>query len=139
MTSLPAPTEPHVRAVAEVLNAALATLPVPIKAYLGTRPDDDQTCVVVHSAPGTPSGPLGDRFADLTITVQLTAVGTGPEQALAYADAAAAALLGTIPMVPGRWVWPPWFLGSQPVVRDDTVNPPLYVATAQYAIKSNPA
>jgi len=86
-----------------------------------------------------PSGPLGDRFADLTITVQVTAVGVGSEQATAYADAARAAVLTSPIAVTGRVVLPPWQLADQPVLRDDTVQPPLWIATAQYSIKSNPA
>lgn len=142
MTSVPASAEPHIRAVVTTLDAALQQLPTPIHAYNGTRPDADTTCVVVHGSPGEASGPLGDRFADIQVDFQVTAVGTGPEQAQAYADAARAALLTDAPpAVAGRYVWRLWQLpgGAQPVVRDDTVNPPLWIATCQYAIKSNPA
>lgn len=139
MTSTPAASEPHIRAVVDLLNTALAALPTPIKAYNGNRPDADGTCVVVHGSAGAPSGPLGDRFADVEIGFQITAVATGPEQALAYADAARAALLGTSPAVAGRAVWPLWQTGEQPVSRDESVIPPLWIATAQYQIKSNPA
>lgn len=139
MTSIPADAEPHVRAVVELLNAALALLPTPIRAYHGRRPDADQTCVVVHGSTGTPSGSLGDRFADLDIPIQLTAIATGPEQALAYACAARAALLTTPISVPGRALYPAWQTGEQDPLRDESVNPPLWIATAQYALKSNPA
>lgn len=139
MTSVPASAEPHVLAVQTALTAPLAALPTPILAYIGTRPDADTNCVVIHGSPGTPSGTLGDRYADLTVPIQLTAVGIGPEQATAYADAARAALLTASLTVAGRAVWPAWQTGEQPVQRDDSVNPPLYYATAQYAIKSNPA
>lgn len=136
----PAAAEPHIAAVVALLNTALGNLPTAIKAYNGRRfPDTDTNCVVVHGTTGRSSGPLGDRFADLDLDIQLTAVATGPEQALAYADAARIALLTGTLAVSGRAVWPPWQTGAQPVVRDDTVQPPLYIATAQYAIKSNPA
>jgi len=135
----PASAEPHIRAVQAVLEAALQALPTPIHAYIGVRPDADSTCVVIHGSTGDPSGSLGDRFADLTVPIQLTAVGTGPEQAAAYADAARAALLTASLAVAGRAVWPAWQTASQPVLRDDTVQPPLWIATAQYSIKSNPA
>jgi len=138
MTSIPQ-AEPHIRAVQAVLEAALQQLPTPIHAYIGTRPDADVTCVVVHGSPGDPSGSLGERFADIVIPIQLTAIGTGPEQATAYADAARAALLTSPLVVVGRAVWPPWQTASQPTLRDDTVQPPLWIATAQYAIKSTPA
>lgn len=139
MTSVPASAEPHVRAVQTVLTAALAELPTPIKAYIGRRDDGDSTCVVIHGSPGDPSGSVGDRYEDLTVTVQLTAIGIGEEQALAYADAARAALLTADLTVPGRAVLPAWQLASQQPVRDDTVQPPLWYSSTQYAIKSNPA
>jgi len=138
MTSIPQ-AEPHIRAVQAVLEAALQDLPTPIHAYIGSRPDADTTCVVVHGSPGDLSGSLGDRFADISIPIQLTAVGEGPEQATAYADAARAALLSSALVVVGRSVWPPWQTASQPTLRDDTVQPPLWISTAQYSIKSNPA
>lgn len=137
--SAPADAEPHIRAVQAVLEGALQLLPTPIHAKIGTRDDDETQCVVIHGSAGDLSGPLGDRFADITIPIQLTAVGTGPEQAAAYADAARAALLTATLAVDGRAVWPAWQTGSQPVTRDDSVQPPLWIATAQYAIKSNPA
>lgn len=139
MTSAPAASEPHIRAVQTVLESALGNLPTPIHAYIGRRPDADTTCVVIHGSAGDLSGSLGDRFADLAIPIQLTAVGEGEQQALAYADAARAALL-TVPLaVDGRTVQPPWQSASQPALRDEEVNPPLWIATAQYVIKSTPA
>lgn len=136
----PASAEPHIRAVQAVLQAALQALPTPINAKIGKRDDDETRAVVIHGSPGdiTP-GSLGDLYSDLTILIQLTAVGTGPEQASAYADAARVALL-TVPLaVTGRKVWLPRQVGSQPVQRDDTVQPSLWIATAQYEIKSTPA
>jgi hypothetical protein len=135
----PASAEPHIRAVQAVLEAALQLLPTPIHAKIGQRDDAEKTVVVIHGSPGDPSGSLGDRFADITIPIQLTAVGEGPEQASAYADAARSALLTASLSVAGRAVWPAWQTGSQPVLRDDTVQPALWIATAQYEIKSTPA
>lgn len=140
MTSIPAAALPHIQAVVATLDTALQLLTTPIHAYLGTRPDADTTCVVVHGIPGQVSGSLGDRYADIQLDFQVTAVGTGPEQAQDYADAARRALLAVPPpAVAGRAVWPLWQTAAQPAVRDDTVNPPLWIATAQYVIKSNPA
>lgn len=138
MTTIPQ-AEPHIRAVQAVLEAAFEQLPTPIHAYIGSRPDADTTCVVIHGSPGDLSGSLGDRFADVSIPIQLTAVGEGPEQATAYADAARSALLTASLAVTGRAVWPAWQTASQPTQRDDTVQPPLWIATAQYEIKSTPA
>lgn len=146
MTTIPE-AEPHIRAVQAAIQAVLRTLPTPtgsifgpgITAYIGSRVDADIHCVVIHGSPGDLSGSLGDRFSDLLVPIQLTAVGEGPEQAAAYADAARSALLGASLTVTGRKVWPAWPTASQPVLRDDTVQPPLWIATAQYAIKSTPA
>lgn len=139
MASVPAAAEPHIRAVQAVLESALQALPTPIHAKIGQRDDDETNVVVIHGDLGMPSGSLGDRYADLEIPIQLTAVGTGPEQAAAYADAARRALLTAAITVTGRTVWPAWQTASQPVSRDDQVQPPLWIATAQYSIKSNPA
>lgn len=139
MTSIPASAEPHIRAVQVALTAAFQLLPTPIPVEIGKREDDQTNVVVIHGAPGLPSGSLGDRYRDLTLTIQLTAVGVGPEQATAYADTARAALLTASLAVDGRRVWPAWQLADQPVQRDDTVQPSLWTATAQYVIKSEPA
>lgn len=136
----PAASEPHIAAIVTAADTALQTLPTPRHAYNGTRPDADTICAVIYGSPGMASGPLGDRFADIQIDFQVTAVGTGPEQAQYIADACKAALLATPPpAVAGRAVWPLWQTAAQPVQRDDTVQPALWIATAQYAIKSNPA
>lgn len=138
MTTIPE-AEPHIRAVQAVLEAALQLLPTPIHAKIGQRDDAETKVVVIHGSPGDLSGSLGDRFSDIVIPIQLTAVGEGPEQVSAYADAARSALLGASLTVTGRKIWPAWPGASQPVLRDDTVQPPLWIATAQYAIKSTPA
>lgn len=136
----PASAEPHVRAVQAVLEAALQLLPTPIHAKIGSRDDDETNVVVIHGSVGDIApGSLGDIYSDLTIPIQLTAVGEGEEQATAYADAARAALLTASLTVAGREVWRPRQAASQPVQRDDTVQPPLWIATAQYEIKSTPA
>lgn len=139
MTSVPASAEPHIRAVQAALNAAFEALPTVIKAHIGKRPDNDTNCVVIYGSLGELSGTLADRYADITIPIQLTAVGVGPEQATAYADAARVALLTASLAVDGRRVRPAKQVADQPVRRDDTVQPELYVATAQYEITSNPA
>jgi hypothetical protein len=135
VTSVPAPAQPHIAAVVAMLEAALL-----INVYNGRRGDGDTTCVVVRGTPNVPFGSLGDRYADANVLFQVTAVGVGEEQATAYADEVQAVLLTDArPSVPGRVAWPVQFVASQPVIRDDSVMPPLYIATAQYSIKSNPA
>lgn len=135
MTSVPAPAQPHIAAVVAMLDAALS-----INVYVGRREDNDTTCVIVRGSPNAPFGSLGDRYSDASVLFQVTAVGVGEEQATAFADEVQAALLTDArPSVPGRVAWPIQFVASQFPTRDDSVMPPLYMATAQYAIKSNPA
>ena len=140
MTSVPAPANPHIIAVVALLDTALQGPPKAIHAHNGRRPDGDRTCVVVYGSPGMYSGSLGDRLSDVQIDLQVTAVGESPEQAQAFADRAAAALLTDAPpAVDGRSVWRLWQTAQpQPARRDDTVQPPLWIATAQYAIASDP-
>ena len=136
----PASSERHIAAVVAAADAALQQLPTSRRAYNGERGETDRICTVVHGTPGQTSGSLGDRFADLELLFQVTAVAEGPEQAMAIADVVRVALLATPPpAVDGRAVWPLWQVAAQPVLRDDTVQPPLWIATAQYVIKSNPA
>lgn len=69
---------------------------------------------------------------------QITSVGQTPDQAQWVADKTSAAVLGGIPTVVGRRVWPTVEEGSQPLRRDDT-STPLFFATAQYLTRSDPA
>ncbi|MGH3627269.1 MAG: hypothetical protein ACRDRL_07500, partial [Sciscionella sp.] len=129
----PAASQPHIAAVVAALDTALQALPTARRAYNAKRPDADTVCAVVYGSPGQVSGPLGDRFADLELDFQVTAVGDGPDQAQYIADAVRATLLAVPPpAVAGRAVWPLWQTAAQPVQRDDTVQPALYIATAQY-------
>jgi hypothetical protein len=88
---------------------------------------------------GNPSGSLGDRHADLLLEFQVTAVGQTAVQALWMQSAARGVLLGQLPVVTGRQVWPLWQVGSQPVLRDDDETPAVFYATAQYQMKTSPA
>ncbi|MBG0828554.1 hypothetical protein HS041_12320 [Planomonospora sp. ID67723] len=69
---------------------------------------------------------------------QVTCVGSTPEQAAWMADKMTAALLGSVPTVSGRRVWPAIQQGSQPVRRDDE-SEVLFIATSQWLTRSDPA
>lgn len=135
MTAPPIPqTEPHVRALQQILTAT------GLAVGIGVAPDNTAApYVVLYADPGMLEGSVGNPNETLLVTFQISAVGVGGEQALQQADRARAALLAGPPTVPGRSVQPLWLLDSQPVRRDDQVQPPLFVATAQYRMRSDPA
>ena len=130
----PAAAEPHMRAIGAALVAAGLSVGV------GEAPSTDPPHVVVYADPGLTEGSLGRPYDTVVITVQITAVGVGAEQAVQQADLARAVLLTVpAPAVPGRYIHPLWVLDAQPVRRDDQVRPALFVATAQYRMRSDPA
>ncbi|TYB69739.1 DUF3168 domain-containing protein [Nonomuraea sp. PA05] len=68
---------------------------------------------------------------------QITSVGDSAEQALLVADKANRALLTSLLTVPGRRVRPIRQEAAQPVRRDDESSA-LWLATAQYLVRSDP-
>lgn len=67
----------------------------------------------------------------------ITSVGATRDQAAWVADKMAAAILGAVPVVAGRRVWPAIEEASQPVIREDD-SIALYYATNQYLTRSDP-
>jgi hypothetical protein len=124
---------PHTAAVVTTLETAGLTVGDGTGAGLTTP------YVVVYTDSGDVDGPLGDRYADLTQTVFIHAVGTGPEQAQWAADKARAALLTTAVTVAGRTVLYLDHVTSVPVRRDDSIRPPLFLAIDQFALATTPA
>ena len=94
---------------------------------------------VVYGDMGALDGPLGDRFADLDQTLIVHGIGTGPEQAQWEADKARTALLSTAITVDARTVLYVQHTSSQPVERDDDVQPPLFYAVDTYTLSTTPA
>lgn len=127
--------EPHVRAVIAKLRAEL---PAGIGVALGVGPARNPPYVAVYPDLGDIEQAflVGDR-SRLVIHFFLHAVGKGPEQALWAADKARLVLLGTPPAVAGRLTQRmTQTLGSRPLTRDETVQPPLYLAMAEYRLMS---
>lgn len=95
---------------------------------------------VVYADPGVMSGPLGDRFADLTQTVVLHSFGVLPEQAEDGIRRAREVLLPGV-RVPGRNTLYVTTLASQPVQRDDDADTSdvLYLAVDVYRMRTSPA
>lgn len=124
---------PHAQAVVDYLNAD-----PDITAYLGRR-GGDAPCVVVYADPGQDESSSLIPNEDVVVYLPLHAIGTGPEQALWLADKVRARLSRATPSVTGRSVHPMWQEQAAPLLRDDDVTPPLYVAFAEYAIRSSPA
>lgn len=129
--------EPHVRSLLDTLRAR-----VTFTVGLSVAPPEDAPFAVAHPEPGDVwSARLHGRQASVELDFLVHAVGTGPEQALWVGDRVRKALLGgDPPIVAGRYVYPIGMVpGSrQPVERDDTVQPPLYVAVCGYRLKSEP-
>lgn len=133
----PAPTRTHADAVVATLTAASLTAYLSQASRSGEEPPA-RPYVVVHPTPGTYDGTLGDRYKDLLMAFQTTAVGDSPEQALWIHDATVTALLDATPTVSGRVSHPIWLEESpEPVRRDDTLAEPLFYATARWVFRTS--
>lgn len=137
----PAPVRAHVDGLMALLAAQLGGLGEAVAVYRAKAPAAAvPPYVVLYAGPGRHEGSLGDRFRDLFLEFQITAVGTTSEQAEWAADAARLVLLTMQPTVPGRQVQPLWQVdSSQPVARDDDVTPPLFYLPVIYQMRSDPS
>jgi hypothetical protein len=131
-----AEVEPHVRATLEMVRDRV-TFPV----GLSVAPDGTEApYLVAHPDPGdVEAARLCGRRSRITVYTIWHAVGSGPEQALWVADRARVALLGDPPVLTGRKVYRLVQEGSEPVRRDNTVQPPLYLAVFETGMFSDPA
>jgi hypothetical protein len=132
--------EPHVRAVLAKLKAGL---PVTVAAALGIGPAVAPPYVALYPDPGDIADAFlsGDR-SQLVIHFTVNAVGVGPEQAIWAADKARVVMLDITPVsVVGRRVHRMTQApgSSPPVIRDESVQPALYIATAGYRLMSQHA
>lgn len=134
----PLPSSPLVDALLAMVRAAV-TVTCPI--YLARAPQGAAPpYAVMYPDTGRKSAlernVLNEAPRDLRY--QVTSVGATPEQAAWVADKVAAALWSGVPTVTGRRVWPVIDEGSQPVRPDDT-STGIFLATAQYLSRSDPA
>lgn len=128
----------HIEALLTMLAGHLPGLPTSWSvAPAGAAPP----YAVLYPDVGSPSGfdqPLCDRQARWDLRYQVTAVGSGPQQAAWVADRVRAVLLTETPSVAGRRLRVAVQEAAQLVARDDDAGG-YYYATAQYLTVSDPA
>lgn len=128
-------SEPHVRAVIAKLQA---DVPAALGVALGVGPDVAPPYLAVYPDPGDVEQARlsGDR-SWLRICFFVHGIGTGPEQALWALDKARLSMLGNPPTVPGRRTHRMTQSYGSPIIdRDETVDPPLYIAMAEFCLIS---
>ena len=129
--------EPHIRAMQALLDVNLPpSISVTVGVGVGPLPR-----VVMYPDPGdVQAARLDGQREHLEMHVLLHAVGVGPEQATWASDRAREVLLGVPPVVPGRRVHRlTQTMAPPPIVRDDDVNPPLFLQVTEYRLVSDPS
>jgi hypothetical protein len=115
--------------------AALVATGRPVGAAI--RPAGEPPYVVVYPQSGTRSGPMADPDADASLLYRLTCVGwdlVGAEWMAYECDKA----MRTI-TVPGRRVLRVRLENDVVALRDDDVQPPLFLATPLYRLWTTPS
>jgi hypothetical protein len=102
-------------------------------------PDADPPYAVAYFDTGMKSGFHRNLVNDgpNELRYQITSVGQSRDQAAWVADKMAAAVLGSVPTLAGRRVWPAVEEGAQPIRREDD-STALFYATSQYVTRSDP-
>lgn len=116
--------------------------PLPFDVHLGKAPDGAAPpYAAVYPDPGAIEAiSLAAPDEGLVVYAWIHAVGEGPEQALVTMGLIANAIVGQQPSVTGRSLWRIWQEPSPPpLTRDDDVTSPLYLARAEFGIRSEPA
>ena len=129
-------SEPHVAAVIAKLKAEV---PVLIKVADGVGPAADPPYLAVYPDAGDVEDPfLSGNRSKLTIGFIINAVGAGPQQARWALDKARLVMLSSTPVaVAGRKTHRMrQTLSGVPIVRDESTQPPLYIATAGFRLMS---
>jgi hypothetical protein len=96
-------------------------------------------CIVYPLAGGVFDGPLGCPDDDASLTWQVTCVGATRAQCEWAADKANEILIGQPLTVAGRFISRVWAdMAGGGARRDDTVQPPVFIATPRYRVESTP-
>ena len=95
---------------------------------------------VVYPLPGGVfDGTLGCPDDDASLIWQVTCIGATARQCEAAVDRANSVLIGQPLTIAGRFVCRVWAdMAGGGVRRDDTVQPPVFIATPRYRIDSTP-
>lgn len=96
-------------------------------------------CIVYPLPGGLFDGPLGCPDDDASLVWQVTCVGATRGQCEWVADQVAAVLIGQTLNVANRFIFRIWAdMAGGGVRRDDTVQPPVFIATPRYRVDSTP-
>lgn len=96
-------------------------------------------CGVYPLAGGEFHGPLGCPDDDASLTWQVTCVGATRAQCEATVDRVNELLIGQPLVVAGRHISRVWAdMAGGGARRDDTVQPPVFIATPRYRVESTP-
>lgn len=124
--------EPHTTAVMAMLGAGL---PANLGVALGVGPAKNPPYLAIYPDLGDIwSSRLCDDRSAMTIHFMIHSVGAGPEQAQWAFDKARAVMLGEPPVVPGRKAKRMTQTLAIPVTRDESTQPPLYIAIGEFEL-----
>lgn len=96
-------------------------------------------CIVIPLTGGTFDGPLGCPDNDASLIWQVTCVGANRPQCESIVDRVNDVLIGQPMTVSNRFIARVWAdMAGGGARRDDTVQPPVFIATPRYRIESTP-
>jgi hypothetical protein len=126
---------PHITAIIDQLEAEL---PPNILVRYGIAPTENPPYVSIFPDAGlVDSSRLCMSNNDIQVGFLVHAVGVGPEQCMWAMDKTRAALVGQVLPVPGRVTHRiTQSLGPQPMTRDLTSQPPVWLQVAGFSISS---
>lgn len=135
MTSSIGEVGPHITAV---MNQLETELPTRILARLGLAPTENPPYVSIFPSAGVvDSNRLCMSNNDIQIGFLVHAVGAGPEQCMWAMDKTRAALVGQVLPVTGRRTYRiTQTLGPQPMTRDLSSQPPVWMQVAGFEFSS---
>lgn len=131
--------EPHVAAVMTRLREQLNPTGEGLNGSLGVAPPGIPGYAVYPDPGDVQQARLAGDRSMVVIRFAVTAVGEGPEQVLWVADHVRQVMLGDPPEVMGRVIRRLSQSGSGPVIRDDSIDPPLWFSSADYRLMSQAA